>query len=92
MSVPLTRGLYKSWVRCKPRGCVGHEWGGPALYCDLVSGVVNTSGHLRWVSLGPGEEPSRVVSFRFAQPPLLLRHDRPQLGSLGFIWGRVLSG
>jgi hypothetical protein len=39
--------------------------GGPTLYCDLVSGIVNAVGHLRQADLEPGEEPTRVVSFRF---------------------------
>jgi hypothetical protein len=49
-------------------GCTGHAGGGPALYYDLVSSIVNVVGHLWRVNLGPGEEPIRVVSFRFARP------------------------
>jgi hypothetical protein len=74
-------------VCCKSRGCAGHEWGGPVLYYDLVPGVVNAADHLRQVSLGPSEEPTRVLSFRFAWPPVMLRHARPQAWCL-----RVYSG
>jgi hypothetical protein len=35
--------------------------GGPVLSCELVLDVVSTVGHVRQVSLGPGQEPTKVV-------------------------------
>jgi hypothetical protein len=74
-------------VRYKSRGGIGHDWEVDRLYYDLVSGVLNVANHLWRVGLEPGEEPTRVVSFRFtwlpsAAPP------RPTLGSVP----RGLSG
>jgi hypothetical protein len=71
----------RSWVSCWLEGYASHEcvvtrWvaqvmsgGGPTLYYDLVSGVLNADGYLRRVDFVPGEELTRLVSFRFAQPP-----------------------
>jgi hypothetical protein len=62
--------------------------GKPAPYYDLVSGIVNVADHLWWVSLGLGEEPTQVVFFWFAQPPLCCSTTpNPMLGASGFIRG-----
>jgi hypothetical protein len=44
-------------------GLVGHGWVvDRCFYRGSVPGVVNATGHLRWVNLGPGEGSTRVVS------------------------------
>jgi hypothetical protein len=58
MSVPQAEGL------------IGHEWEVDRLpYCGLVPGVVNAIVHVWQVSLGRGEESTRVASPRFVRPP-----------------------
>jgi hypothetical protein len=50
-----------------------------ALYYDLLSSIGNVASHLWRFSLGPGKEPSQVVSFRFACSPSFAPLD-PTLG------------
>jgi hypothetical protein len=59
--------------------------GRPTLYCNLVSGIVNATGHLWRVGLGLG-----VVNA--PDPPLLLRHARPRARCLGAYLGAGASG
>lgn len=62
-----------------------------ALYCGSVLGVVNASRHLWGVSLGPGEESTRVGFLWLARPPLQLRQARPWTRCLGAYVGASAS-
>jgi hypothetical protein len=54
-----------------PEKHIGQEWEVDwHLYRSSVPSVVNVVGHLRRVSLGPGEGSTRVVSLCFTLPPI----------------------
>jgi hypothetical protein len=72
---------------------VDHEWEADRLsYCGSVPGIVNAIDHLWRVSLGLGEESTRLASSQFVRPPSGSSSPNPGLGASGFIWRRVLPG
>jgi hypothetical protein len=74
-------------------GLLGHEWEVDRRLCHgSAPGVVNATGHLWQVGLGPGEGSTRVVSLWFTRPPCLVP-QRPTLGSVSWVRpGLVLLG
>lgn len=66
----------------RSEGFIGQEWEvDRRLRYGSVSGVVNATGYLQRVSLGPGTESTRVVSLRHARPSYLVS-PRLTLGSV----------
>jgi hypothetical protein len=57
------------------------------LYCGSVPGVVIEANHLWWVSLGLGEDTTRVPCLRFARPSSCSATPDPRLGASRFIRG-----
>jgi hypothetical protein len=77
----------------QPEGLIGHEWKADRRLCrGSVPSVVNASGHLCRVSLGPREGSTRVISLRFARPLSGSAMPDPRLDGVGFVWGRCFQG
>jgi hypothetical protein len=65
-------------------GLIGYEWEvDRRLRCGSMPGTVNVAGHLWWVSLGPGEGSTRVVSLRLTCLPCLALPRPTPGGALG---------
>jgi hypothetical protein len=77
----------------QPKGLVGHEWEvDRCLYHGSTPSIVNAASHLQWVSIGPGEGSTRVVSLQFACHLSSSAMPDPRLGASGFVRGQVLLG
>jgi hypothetical protein len=74
-------------------GLTCHEWVADRLfYFGSVSGVVNATGHLWRVSLGPDKESTRVASLRLARPLSSSTSFDLRLSASMFIRGGCFAG